>query len=99
EDERVTVEQLKPSIKITIDVKDAKGQSINIKLKTLSSIKSVKDIIDVLEENVDTEDITDEDTIHVLKLHLKSVLHYEEQENDKKVVKHLKGFNQLIEDK
>lgn len=98
-DERVTVEQLKPSIKITIDVKDAKGQSINIKLKTLSSIKSVKDIIDVLEENIDTEDITDEDTIHALKLHLKSVLHYEEQENDKKVVKHLKGFNQLIEDK
>lgn len=42
-------------------------------------------------------EITNDDAVHKLNTHLKAVAHYEKIDAADKVVKHMNGFKQLIE--
>lgn len=58
------------------------------------SAKSIKELVEQLEQS---EEFPNADAPNSLKLHLTAVNHFEEQEKGKKVVKHMEGFKQLLD--
>src|SRR5699024_9281740 len=58
---------------------------------------NVGNIITLVERYQEDGEFTGEETVHKLKLHLKAVKHFEQQEKDEKVVKHMEGFKTLLE--
>lgn len=54
-------------------------------------------LLDMVEQFEDEGEITDTDSIHLLKLHLNAIEHFKKEEKADKVVKHLKGFKQLLD--
>jgi len=59
-----------------------------------SDISDLKDLVERYEE---TGDISSDEAIHALNLHLKALAQFEKSGDNKKVVKHLEGFKNLLD--
>src|SRR5699024_12836814 len=57
-------------------------------------VKQKEDIVQRIDEN---RDISNSETTHLLSTHLISVNQFEKTDQTQKVVKHLKSFNDLLE--
>lgn len=62
-----------------------------------SSGKNANDLKDLLEQLVKEEEIKDEEALRVLNMHLSAVNYFEDQGDHDKIIKHMKGFKQLIQ--
>lgn len=60
-------------------------------------ITDVSDLQDLVEQYEESGDLSNDQSVHALKLHLKSLAHFEKSGADKKVVKHLNGFKDLLD--
>ena len=70
---------------------------ITMKKQTTDAPEEVADLQDSVDQFEESGDISNDQTIHALNLHLKSVAHFENTGADEKVVKHLNGFKDLLD--
>lgn len=66
----------------------------NITIKSNQTVSEVKELVDTL---ADEGAFENDQIVHHLQLHLTSVSHYEKQENAEKIVKHMNGFKELLD--
>lgn len=59
-------------------------------------VQTVEDLLKVVEDLDKEGEFANGDIIHSLEVHLKAVSHFEQKEAGEKVVKHLKGFKDLL---
>ena len=65
--------------------------------KNLLPIASVSDLKNLVERYEESGDISSDEAIHALNLHLKALAQFEKSGDNKKVVKHLEGFKNLLD--
>lgn len=71
----------------------ASGKELSSVTKPITKVNDLKENIDYFEE---TGELTNENVIHELKIHLTAVEHFENNNKLTKVIKHLDGFNELL---
>lgn len=60
-------------------------------------ISNVSELQDLVDKHVEVDDITSDKVVQALTLHLDAVAQFEKEGNDGKVIKHLKGFKDLLD--
>jgi len=66
------------------------------KLDATPPVSTISDLKKLVEEFEETGDISSEEVAHALKLHLAALEQFERIGDNKKVVKHLNGFKDLL---
>src|SRR5699024_7921821 len=84
-----------------VDMDTGEGTFIldNLKIENVSNDSPGLEVADMqtIVKDGEEADAFDEDAAHALKMHLTAVEQFEKQNKAEKVVKHLKGFQQLLD--
>lgn len=82
-----------------LDLDTGEGTFIldNLRIEKVSPVSDVSELIKLVELYEETGEYHGDDVAHSLKLHLTAVKQFEDKEAADKVVKHLKGFESLLE--
>lgn len=60
-------------------------------------VEDTSDLKELVKQFEDADDISSDETVNALKLHLKALAQFEKKEDNEKVVKHLHGFKDLLD--
>ncbi|WP_412931161.1 polysaccharide lyase 8 family protein [Lederbergia ruris] len=96
QDDTVTVTHMSPYTKVEVDVSKSIGRTHSVKFKYQQDIK-VKDMKNLVEQFEKEAEFTNVDVPHALHLHLTAIGQFEEKGAAAKVVKHLEGFQLLLD--
>lgn len=100
-DKNVAVTVLEPYenvIRIMTESEDhSTRENYTINLAESAPITDVSDLQGLVEQYEESGDLSSDESIRALKVHLESLVQFEKSGDDKKVVKHLKGLKDLLD--